>query len=459
MLIPRLLSTASFRLSTLYGAVTIVCFAILLAVTYWTATAALREQLRLEVQNELHTLAVEAESDGVGTIVRDINERTVLPGKVGGYYFLSGKDGVKLAGNLDAVVPGEGWRELGFEHVAGNASVSQADEDHELWGQGNRLSDGSFLFVAQDAFRVLSAQEAIINSFLWSAGTAILLAIFAGLVLSRGFLRQIDAINATSQAIMDGDLRQRIPVKGTSDEIDRLSMNLNRLFDSNHSLLESLKQVSTNIAHDLRTPLSRLRQGLEELKLKPAGTPEHDGAVDAAIAESDQLLATFSALLRIAQIESGTRRSAFKNLDLTQVFDRVASAYSAVAEDEGKTFIAEIAPGLSYRGDSDLLLQMIANLLENAIRHTPPQSQIWLTLRPMDTGAVATVADSGPGIPTAEREKVFERFYRLDSSRTTAGNGMGLALVAAVADLHGIGISLADNQPGLTVAINFPGSA
>lgn len=457
--IPRLLSTASFRLSTLYGVVTIFCFAILLAVTYWTATAALREQLRLEVLNDLQTLAVESDADGVGTIIQDINERTLVSSKIGGYYFLSNKDGLKLAGNLDAILPSEGWQELGFEHVTASLVMALTDEDHELWGQGKRLANGSFLFVAQDAFRVLSAQEAIIHSFLWSAGTAILLAIFAGLVLSQGFLRQIDAINATSQAIMDGDLRQRIPVKGTSDEIDRLSMNLNRLFDSNHSLLESLRQVSTNIAHDLRTPLSRLRQGLEELKLKPAGTPEHDGVVDRAIAESDQLLATFSALLRIAQIESGTRKSAFKNLDLTQVFDRVASAYSAVAEDEGKTFIADIAPSLNCRGDSDLLLQMIANLLENAIRHTPARSRIWLTLRPEKNGVVAVVADSGPGIPEPDRERVFERFYRLDSSRTTAGNGLGLALVAAVADLHGIGISLADNQPGLKVVLNFSGSA
>ena len=457
MPIPRLLSTASFRLSTLYGAVTIFCFAILLGVTYWTATAALREQLRVEVLNDLQSLAAESDADGVGTIVQDINERTLASSRIGGYYFLSNKDGLKLAGNLDAIPPGEGWQELAFERVAANLVTAPADEDHELWGQGKRLADGSFLFVAQDAFRVLSAQEAIIHSFLWSAGAAIVLAGFAGLVLSRGFLRQIDAINATSQAIMDGEITQRIPVRGTSDEIGRLSMNLNRLFDSNHSLLESLKQVSANIAHDLRTPLGRLRQGLEELKSKPAGSSAHDGAVDAAIAEADQLLATFSALLRIAQIESGTRKSAFKVVDLTQVFERVASAYSAVAEDDGKTFTAEIAPGLDFRGDSDLLLQMVANLLENAIRHTPPQSRIWLTLRPWQNGAVAFVADSGLGIPSAERGKVFERFYRLDASRTTAGNGLGLALVAAVADLHGIGLSLADNQPGLKVVLNFPG--
>ena len=189
--------------------------------------------------------------------------------------------------------------------------------------------------------------------------------------------------------------------------------------------------------------------------MKPSGTLEYEGTVELAIAESDQLLATFSALLRIAQIESGTRRSAFKNLDLTRVFERVASAYSAVAEDGGKTFIADVAPGLNYRGDSDPLLHMIANLLENAIRHTPPQSRISLTLRQADNGIVATAADSGPGIPAAERERVFERFYRLDSSRTTAGNGLGLALVAAVADLHGIGISRADNQLGLKVILNF----
>ncbi len=456
MLTLRLFKTASFRLSAFHSAVIVVCFAVLLLITYWTATAALREQLRVDVRNEIQTMTIEAGTDGVDGITQDIDELTSRPNKPEKYYYLSDGAGRKLAGNLVRIERREGWQELDLNGATTAVPPPDAtDDDHSLWGEGVLLPGGSFLFVGEDAFRVLSAQEAIVQSFLWSAGVALVLAILAGLVLSQSFLKRIDAINLTSRAIMDGNLKQRIPVKGTSDEIDRLSLNLNRLFDSNQSLLASLKQVSTSIAHDLRTPLSRLRQGLEEAKLKPASRRAHGDAIDAAIVEANQLLATFSALLRIAQIESGSRKAAFKNLDLTELFERVALAYRAVAEDEGKEFVTALTPGIKYYGDSDLLIQVIANLLENAIRHTPPRTRIWITLQQDGKDAVATVADSGPGIPADSREKVFEHFYRLDTSRSSPGNGLGLSLVSAVVALHGITIKLSDNRPGLKVTLIF----
>jgi signal transduction histidine kinase len=270
-------------------------------------------------------------------------------------------------------------------------------------------------------------------------------------------LRRIDDINNTSLAIIDGRLKERIPVRGTSDEIDRLSANLNRLFDSNQSLLESLRQVSSNIAHDLRTPLSRLRQGLEEARAQTGNQTSYEAAIDAAIAESDQLLATFAALLRIAQIESGSRKAGFKTVDLTGVFERVANALQAVAEDQGKDLVSVLEPNVKFHGDGELLLQMAVNLVENAIRHTPPGTRIVLSLANSSGAIAASIADSGPGIPVEQREKVFEHFYRLDTSRATAGNGLGLSLVSAAATLHGIGISLHDNKPGLKVLLSFPG--
>ena len=457
MLSKRLFQTASFRLSALNGAVFAVCFAILLFVTYWTTTTALRAQIRAEVVGELDGLTAEASANDIEAIVQDIKERTSQTDGAAGYFFLSDSQGKKLAGNLDGIEARDGWQEIGLSDVAVAKSGVTADEDHELWGQGTHLPDGSFLLVGQDAYRVLSVQEAIIDSFAWSAGIAFLLSALVGIVLSHGFLRRIDNINKTSQAIIDGRLKERIPVHGTSDEIDRLSANLNRLFDSNQSLLESLKQVSANIAHDLRTPLGRLRQGLEEARTKAGSQKAYGAAIDSAISESDQLLATFAALLRIAQIESGSRKAGFKTVDLTGIFERVASAYRAVAEDQGKELITALEPDVNFHGDGELLLQMAANLAENAIRHTPSNTRILLTLENSPQGIAASVADSGPGIPAEQREKVFEHFYRLDTSRATAGNGLGLSLVSAVATLHGIHISLQDNKPGLKVLLNFPG--
>lgn len=456
MLSKRLFKTVSFQLTVFFGLIFAFCFMSLLFVTYLTTTTALRGQMQTEIRAQLNVMASEAEADGIESIVQDINERTAQSSGLDGYYFLSDGTGKKLAGNLDGVELRDGWRESGLSDSIIAKLGSQVDEDHQIWGQGVHLSDGFFLLVGQDAFRVLSAQEAIVNSFAWSASVAFLLATLSGIVVSRGFLRRIDDINNTSLAIIDGRLKERIPVRGTSDEIDRLSANLNRLFDSNQSLLESLKQVSANIAHDLRTPLSRLRQGLEEARAKTGNQKTYEAAIDSAISVSDQLLTTFAALLRIAQIESGSRKAGFKTVNLTSIFERVVNALRAVAEDQGKELITSLAQDISYHGDDELLLQMIVNLVENAIRHTPSNTRIVFILENSTQGVVANIADSGPGIPAELRDKVFEHFYRLDTSRATAGNGLGLSLVSAIANLHDIRISLHDNMPGLKVTLKFP---
>ena len=457
MLSKRLFKTASFQLTVFFSLIFVFSFLSLLFITYWTATGALRSQMQSEIRAQLAVMAREAQSDGIATIIQDIQERTKPSERQAEYYYLSDSNGKKLAGNLDGITMQEGWQESGLSDSVLAKPDGDADDDHQIWGQGVYLSDGSFLLVGQDAFRVLSAQESIINSFAWSSGIALLLAVLAGLAVSRGFLRRIDDINNTSLAIIDGRLKERIPVRGISDEIDRLSANLNRLFDSNQSLLESLKQVSANIAHDLRTPLSRLRHGLEEARSKTGDSEAYAAAIDSAVIEADQLLATFAALLRIAQIESGSRKTGFKTVSLTSIFERVSSAYRAVAEDQGKELATTLEDNLDFHGDGELLLQMVANLTENAIGHTPFGTRIVLTLANTNRGVAATIADSGPGIPADLRGKVFEHFYRLDSSRATSGNGLGLSLVSAIANLHGIGISLHDNKPGLRVVLQFPG--
>jgi signal transduction histidine kinase len=452
----RLLKTASFRLTALYSVVFTISFALLLLVTFVIFTAALREQVKVKVTSDLEEITTEWREDGLNAIIADVAERTSSSLASGAFYYLENADGKKLAGNLVTTPRIVGWQEAPLQTRLTETANIDPDEDHQLWGQGVILPDKSFLFAGEDAFRVISAQEVIVDTFLWSGGLALLLATAVGLVVSQGFLRRLDAINRTSLSIMDGTLKARIPVAGTSDEIDRLSVNLNRLFDSNQTLLESLKQVTTNIAHDLRTPLSRLRQSLEAARTGKPNIKRYGQTIDQAISESDQLLATFAALLRIAQIESGSRRSAFRSFDLSETVNRLVSAYQPAAEDQGKSLVATVTSDITIDGDSALVLQALANLLENALRHTNSASRIEVSLSNHASAPELLVTDNGPGIAPEFRTRVFERFFRLEHSRTTTGNGLGLALVAAVAELHHIQIELLDNNPGLKVRLQFP---
>jgi signal transduction histidine kinase len=263
-------------------------------------------------------------------------------------------------------------------------------------------------------------------------------------------------ITRTADAIIDGDLSRRIERTGAGDDFDHLSATLNAMLDRIEGLMENLRQVSSDIAHDLRTPLSRLRQDLEEAQKRELTAAEFKRVVEGAVAEADVLLETFSALLRIAQIEAGTRRSAFRPVDLSEVLRTVVEAYAPAIEESGRTLRAEIADGVQGNGDRGLLSQLFVNLIENALHHTPAGTAITLQLSRQTAGASAEVADTGPGIPPEERAKVFRRFYRLEHSRTTPGSGLGLSTVAAIVELHHAAIELIDNRPGLRVVIRFP---
>ena len=293
----------------------------------------------------------------------------------------------------------------------------------------------------------------LFRSFFWAGGLTLLLAVMGGLVVGNRFVRRIDSIGRTSRLIMAGDLSVRIPTRGTDDEIDRLVASLNAMLDRIQQLLEGVRQVSSDIAHDLRTPLGRLRQRLEDARANAMTTGEYAAATEAAIGEADQLLKTFSALLRIAQIEAGAQRSGFATVDLSAVARSVGEAYQPSAEESRHELELQIAEGLTLNGDRQLLAQMISNLVENALSHTPAGSRVILAARRTATGSQIEIADDGPGIPEAERQKVFDRFYRLDRSRGTSGSGLGLALVRAIATLHGLTVRLEDRNPGLAVIV------
>jgi signal transduction histidine kinase len=361
--------------------------------------------------------------------------------------------GVRIAGNLEPVKYFVGWADLAN---GGTMTVHARRVAAVIRVKATALPGGALLAVGQSTQLIQEVRALTIRAFLWASLATLVLAVAGGAVVSLRFLRRVDAIERTGREIMDGDLSRRLPVRGTGDEFDRLAHNVNRMLDRIQSLMTGVIQVTNDIAHDLRTPVARLRQRLETARLKAKSMAEYETAVDQAMADTDAILRTFAALLRIAQIESGSRRAGFADLDLSGLFTAMVETYAAVAEDRGQAVSAMVEVDIVVRGDRDLLAQMLSNLIENALTHSPAGARIEIVLRRQEQGIVGIIADSGPGIPPEQREKVFQRFYRLDASRTTPGSGLGLSLVAAVAELHGIAIELGDNAPGLRVTMLFP---
>jgi signal transduction histidine kinase len=319
------------------------------------------------------------------------------------------------------------------------------------------LGGGVLLAVGGDLRQIGDLEHAIATAFLWTVGLAAVLGISGGAVLSRAFLRRVDAIARTAEAIIGGDLARRMPLRGTGDDLDRLASTLNRMLDRIGVLMESLRQVSSDVAHDLRTPLSRLYQRLEGARAHARSVAEYESAIDAALGEAEGLLETFAALLRIAQLEGASPRAGFRDVNLTAVTETVCDAYRLDAEDAGHQLTATISPGIAVSGDQELLTQALANLVENALRHTPSGTRINVRLTgSSDAGVLLSVEDDGPGVAAADLPRLTDRFYRAERSRTTPGNGLGLSLVSAVAELHGAKLRVDAMEPGLQVSLLFP---
>jgi signal transduction histidine kinase len=285
----------------------------------------------------------------------------------------------------------------------------------------------------------------------------LILALVGGLTVSRGFLRRADVFVKTCRAIMSGNLTSRIPVRGTQDELDRLSETINAMLDRIATLMGNLSQVTNDIAHDLRTPVTHLRHRLERARSQAVTVEDYDQALEAAIAASDDILALFAALLRIAQVEGGARRAAFAPLDLAQLLVHLGDLFAPVADDAGHRLHLALDGPARILGDRELLTQLFSNLIENAILHTPAGTHVTISLGRDGNEAVAVVSDDGPGVPPEEHQKLFQRFYRREASRTQPGYGLGLALVSAIADLHGARMTInPQGASGLRVALHIP---
>ncbi|MBI1212855.1 MAG: HAMP domain-containing protein [Alphaproteobacteria bacterium] len=450
----RLLRTANFRLAAVYALIFGVSVMVLASVIYWRSTSELEAQARLRMQTEASALRTEYLQGGLKQLISAI----------------TGRQRGHVAGGLDYTVhDGRQTRYFGslkeLPHRSGWSTVTGPPDGDEPAGQLEQLdvytvplSKSLWLSVGDDFGRIGVFGAVILETFVWALVLTITLAIVGGLVLSAGFLGRVEAITDTAKAIINGDIQRRIPRRGSKDELDDLADTLNQMLDRIGGLMEALRQVTNDIAHDLRMPLSTLRQTLESARERARSVPEFDHEVGRAVEDVDAILETFSALLRIAQIEAGSRRARFRDINLSDLVDNLMQTYAVVADDAGKSVRVTVPRGIHVKGDGDLLIQMIANVIENAIRHTPERTNIEVTLT-KSPSPVLTVADGGPGIPASERDRVFQRFHRLDRSRTTPGNGLGLSIVAAIAELHDIKISLDDNKPGLRVAMSFPGQS
>jgi signal transduction histidine kinase len=447
-----------FRLTTLYVILFTASVAILFALVWFVTSRSMLAQLATNVQREAISLADEYRAAGAVAAAASIERRLQRGGLA--YYLLQHRNGARVAGNIAPVSPVLGLLDLQVRLQSGKETAADRPQEdvRDAIGYGVLLSDGTFVLAGEDVGRLETVRKAILTAFAVGGGTSAILAILGGLALSAGFLRRVESVNRTARQIMAGELESRVPVRDNGDELDRLAGNLNAMLDRIQSLMESLKQVSSDVAHDLRTPLARLRQNLEAASATARTVEEFRSSTDAAIAETERLLETFSALLRIAQIESGSRKAGFAAVDLSELFEFVAATFAAVAEDQGHRLVSKIEAGATISGDRELLLQLATNLVENAIGHTPSGTTIELQLKREAAEIVTAVADDGPGIPSEEHGKVFRRFYRLEASRTTPGSGLGLALVAAVADLHEARIGLIDHSPGLVVEVRFPAS-
>lgn len=437
--------------SSQLAALLIVLFAgsaLLLGVSaYWIADRAMRAELHDVIDADVGAVLNGYASEGRAEAIEVVQQLSAVPG-LSGRYLLQGRDGRKLAGNLAPMAATAGLFEVRSSTGRGRPDV--------VLGEGRFLPDGSYLFVGEDTERLAATRDRLLASFAWIIGAAVLLAIASGALLSASFLRRIDAITRTCRAVVAGRFGDRIPVGDSQTQLNRLSATINEMLDRIAALMESLRQISSDIAHDLRTPLTRLRQGLESVRGQGASGAEYEAVIERAHAECDAILAVFSALLRISQIESGMSLSNFSPLSLPQLLHRVIELYAPVIEDSQQTLQVQLGATPEVRADATLLMQMFSNLLENAIRHAGRGALIRLECHGGSDEAIVRVIDSGPGIPAAERERVFHRLYRLERSRNTSGYGLGLSLVAAIAKLHQYTIELSDAQPGLCVTIRIP---
>lgn len=440
------------ELAWIYTVLFMTATAILGWAVYTSTQKALDQQLNSRISAEADDLLTLYQREGINGLSDEIMRQEARPdlNRVG--FILTDSHGKRIAGSFPATTPKPGWSIVLFD------DEDEGDQKDQARAYTQVLSDGSRLAIVADLESAEAIGETLLLQFLIAFGAMLVIGTGGGFLLTLLLRRRLDGINQAASAIIGGDLSKRMPVDGSGGEFDQLSHTLNKMLDRIATLMENLRQVSGDIAHDLRSPLNRLRQRLEgglSEDLDPAGRKQ---AIEGAIGQADDLLAIFAALLGISEIEGGQIKSTFKPLRLDRIVDDICEAYQPAAQDAGFSLSCEIDSDCTISGDRHLLGQMLTNLLDNCLRHSMQGSQIFVQLLNKDNRVELIVSDDGPGIPEGRRAEMLRRFARMEASRTTSGNGLGLSLVKAIADAHGARLSLSDNQPGLKVTIDFKSS-
>lgn len=463
MTLTRLLRSESARVAVGGAVLFVIATAVLIAVVLWIVADTQRAALSQANDDDIATLLAGFNQEGLGEAkeilrqrVGDSSDGASMASQI--FMRLQGRDEHHSVGNLPLLPETVG--NLSFHWFPANGSVVQGPDGGRgggvlIFGRGVRLDDAHYLFVGRGTSALFETRERILAAFLWVMLGSIIAAAVGGYVLASRLMRQVDTISRTCERFVAGRLTERLATTGSGGEWDRLASAINEMLNRISGLLENLQQVSSDIAHDLRTPLTRMRHRLETARLAATSAPEYLSAIDRAIDDTDQLLALFSSLLSIAQIEAGTRVAAFRPLNLADVLGKIYELYRPVAEDSGRTLHLGAVADTPIKGDPELLLQMLSNLVENAIRHTPLGTQITMQLKAGRGLVTLKVQDDGEGIPSQDIGKVTRRFYRVEGSRSSPGHGLGLALVNAIAQLHGTKLELANAAPGLIAAMVF----
>jgi signal transduction histidine kinase len=451
----RLLRTASFRLATIYLALFTASALALGTFVYVSVLHEILADFDDRIVEETNALRGAFVDGGPERLAQAIAAR----GPTASFtYEIVSPDGRRLLGDISAPgFPASGWIEAreseAYEAREQEHGAPPVAEPEALRALVTPLPDGSRLVVGDEKRRLDDILRGVLFAFGWAVMATLALGTVGGLWLSAQFLSRIDSMTLTAQRLMAGDWSRRIPLSPPDDDLTSLARTFNRLFDRIEKLLIAHKQVSADIAHDLRKPLARVLRRLEAARAVDTLPESAAASIEGAIADIGGVLETFNALLRIGQVEAGARRAAFRPLDLAKVAGEVVEAFQPAAEEEGKTLLARLDEPLPMSGDKELLVQMVANLLDNALRHTQAGVRIEVSGQCTARGVSLAVADDGPGVPLAELSAIFQPLYRAQSARTSPGTGLGLSLVAAIAELHGLECVASNNCPGLRVTL------
>ena len=447
--------TSTFRLAALYMLFFVVSILAVLGYIYYNTVGLLERQNEETIKAEVVGLADQYRSQGVVGLADAINRRVAA--ETGMMFMLADQAGTYLAGNLHSPpinrMPDNSWTDFYLQNTDANAVTG-----HEVHAYNIQLPQDYQLLVGQDVEDLNQFRNMIRRALYWGLGFSIFMGLGGGFVMSRNFLRRVDSITDTTRDIMAGNLSGRMRVTGSGDELDRLSQSLNDMLTQIEKLMQGMREVSSNVAHDLKTPLTRLRARVEAALRQNTKSAYH-AALQQTLADCEGLLSTFNALLSITQVESGQPRANLEILDVHEIIGDVVELYGPLVEEANGVIELETQPGLLVKGKRELLAQAMINLLDNAIKYgTGPDGAAHIKVIGRTEGAsvVLEVADAGPGIPEGDRERVLQRFVRLDESRSKPGNGLGLSLVSSVANLLQGKLILTDNHPGVRAELWLP---